>query len=104
MRVPVAQMPQPQLIEHRLHPLFHFARGDLTQPERVGDILEYRFVRPQGVGLKHQPKIARLGRNFAARIAVIDRMFADGYPPAGGFLQPGHRAQQGGFPAARWPQ
>jgi hypothetical protein len=41
------QMPQPQLIQHRLHPLFHLARGDLTQLERIGHILEHRFVRPQ---------------------------------------------------------
>ena len=99
----LGQMPQPELIQHRLYPLGDFRRGGLTQLQRISNVLKHRFVRPQGVGLKHQPQVALFGGNFAARAAVVHRAVADDDPPLAWFLQPGHRPQQRGFPLPDGP-
>lgn len=57
VRMALGQMPQPELIQHRLYPLGDFRRGGLTQLQRISHVLKHRFVRPQGVGLKHQPRL-----------------------------------------------
>ena len=61
-------------------------------------------MRPQRVGLKYQPQVALLRRDFATRVAVIDAGFTNGDNAAGRLLQPGDRPQQRGFSAARWPE
>ena len=104
VRMAVAKVPQPQLIQHTLHPLFYLPGGHFTQLQRIGHIVEHRFVRPQGIGLEHQAEVTLFGRDLAARRAVVHRAVADGDPSARRFFQPGHRPQQRGFPASRRPQ
>jgi hypothetical protein len=57
-------MAQTQLVQHILHALLDLFGRDFTQLERIGHVLKHGFVRPQGVGLKHQPRLLFAGTSL----------------------------------------
>ncbi len=104
MRMALAQMAQPQLGKYVLHPLINLRGSDLTQLQRVGHIFEHRFMRPERVGLKHQPEVALFRRDLTARRPGIHLIFANNDTALRRLFQPGNGAQQRGFTAAGRPK
>ena len=83
------------------HPVYLFLHGrlrDLLNRQRIGHVVEYVHMRPDGVALKHHADIAlfRLHERFAAgNELIVDIHFARGRP-----FKPGHNAQHRRFAAA----
>ncbi len=57
-------------------------------------------MRPERVGLKHQPEVALFRRDLAARRTGIYLIFADDNLALSRLFQPGDGAQQRSFTAA----
>src|SRR5690606_21791698 len=72
--------------------------------QRVGDVVEHRHVRPQGVGLEDHADVAPLGRHVQAALGGVLSSARDGDLTGVGLLEPGDRAQQGGLAATARPE
>src|SRR6185295_11402363 len=83
------------------HAIADLAGRDVTQLEPVRDVLEYRAMRPQRVGLEYEAEIALLDRDVDAGGAVEEHDIADRDPAAGRLFEPGDRAEQRRLAAAR---
>ena len=94
------KMAETQLVQYILYALLDLFSRDFTQLERIGHVFKHGFVRPQGVGLEHQPQVTLLRRNLAARRTVVNFILTNDNRPLGRFFQTRDGAQQGGFAAA----
>jgi hypothetical protein len=104
-RRPLFQTGQADQPKHFFDLLTRCGAFDAAQFERVGDVFEYRHMRPQGIGLKHHAHVAlfrfdeylaRIGDQTA--LAEMD-LTTVGFPPAdhaqrGRRLQPLARARE----------
>ena len=99
-----AQCAQTQVGERRVHALAALGGGHLAQLQPVGDVVEHGLVRPQGIRLEDQTKVACLGRHLLACHAVEHRPARDPDRTTMRRLQPGHGAQQPGLATARRAQ
>ena len=64
MRIPISQMAKPEPLQDCRHLLFEVGFRSVAQPQPVGDILENRAVRPDRIGLEHEPQAAPLRGNL----------------------------------------
>ena len=97
--VPVQQLPAIHQAGGLLHPTALHALLDLAGPQRISDVLAYRHVGPQGVGLEHHPGVPLVRREVHPLRRVEHRAVAEGDAPRAGRLQPGEATQRGGLPA-----
>ncbi len=100
MRVTFAKMAQTQLVQHVLYALLDLFGRNFTQLERIGHVLKHGFVRPQGIGLEHQPQVPLFCRDLTARRAVVNFIVANDNRPLRRFFQTRDGTQQGGFTTA----
>ena len=80
-------MPEPEPVQRLLHPPRALLGRHAAQPQRVGDVLRHRLVRPERVGLEDEPEPAPLRRQLDV--------------PPGVEAAPGRRSRSGPCRAAR---
>ena len=88
-------------VERALDVGLDLGRAQLAHAQPVGDVVEHRHVRPDGVGLEHHRHAALLGRDVAALAGVVHRLAVDADAAAARLLQAGDGAQRRGLAAAR---
>src|SRR5271166_2749922 len=100
VRIMLGEMREADPVERTLDAGLDLGGADMPQLEAVCDVLKYRAVRPQRVGLKHEAEPARLGGLIELRSGVEQNVVADADGAAVRRLQAGDRAQQRGLAAS----
>ncbi len=103
MRMAVAEVPQPQLIQHTLHAALYLPGGHFTQLQRIGHIVEHRFVRPQGIGLEHQAEVTLFGRDLLRGVPSYTVRLPMAIRPLVGFSSPATARSSVVFPLPEGP-
>ena len=74
--------------------------GDTLHPQRERDVLVDRHVRPDRVGLEHQPDVTAIDADVRAGPRVEEDLVADPNRSGGWLLETGNAAHGAGLPAA----
>ena len=90
--------PQAHQLEHLRHPPLDVVPGHPLHLQPVGDVLEHRQVRKQGVVLEHEADVATVGHQGR------DVLPGDAYGPLVGLLEAGDDTQGGGLAAPGGPE
>src|SRR6266480_192641 len=94
VRQALRKMAQAQVVQSLGDALLEIGGGRAAQAQPVGDILEHRAMRPQGVGLEDESQAAFFNRHVHAGCAVVEHRFADRDAARARLLEPGHGAQE----------
>src|SRR5205085_5915315 len=77
VRESLAELSEPQLLEHFGDALGAFRAAHIAQLQTVGDVVEDGLVRPERVRLEDEPEVARLRGKLDRAGAVEDDALAD---------------------------
>src|SRR5438309_1620531 len=101
MRIALGELREADLRERLVNAGLEFGAADAAQFQAVGDVIEYRSVRPQRVGLENQAQSPLLGGNIDLPAGIEENRLADADRPGRGSFEPGDGAQQSCLATAR---